>query len=155
MKLNTAFTISFLFISVIAFSQEAKQPIKVTDMLNIKSISGVSISPDGSKAIFTLNNIEPDGESKLDYKYVNHIYIVPTDGSASPKALTNKESSSQPEWSPDGKQIAFVRAVDSKPQIFILSLDGGEPYQFTHFKYGAGSSVPISTKMLQTKKQKW
>ena len=139
MKRNTAFTISILFISLIAFSQEAKQPIKVTDMLNIKSISGVSISPDGSKAIFTVTNIEPDGESKLDYKYVNHIYIVPTDGSASPKLLTTKESSSQPEWGPDGKQIAFVRAVDSKPQIFILSLDGGEPYQFTHFKYGAGS----------------
>jgi dipeptidyl aminopeptidase/acylaminoacyl peptidase len=30
-----------------------------------------------------------------------------------------------------------VRVVDGKPQIFILPLDGGEPVQFTHFRYGA------------------
>ena len=30
-----------------------------------------------------------------------------------------------------------MRTVDGKPQIFLLSFDGGEPLQFTHFRYGA------------------
>src|SRR5205814_5906507 len=42
-------------------------------------------------------------------------------------------------WSPDGRQLAFVRTVDSKPQIFILSMNGGEPLQLTKYKYGASS----------------
>ena len=42
--------------------------IKVTDMLKIKALSGVAISPDGSKAAFVVNNIEPDGDTKLEYK---------------------------------------------------------------------------------------
>ena len=121
------------------FAQSAKEPVKVTDMVKIKSIAGVALSPDGSKAAFTVTQIEPDPESKWDYKYVNHIYVVPTDGSSAPRQLTVKESSSQAAWSPDGRQLAFVRLVEGKPQIFLLAIDGGEPVQFTHFKYGAGT----------------
>ncbi len=131
--------ITSLVINFAPFAQTSKQGVKVTDMLKIKAINGVTIAADGSKAAFTVTSIEPDGESKWDFKYVNHIYVVPTDGSSAPKELTVKESSSQPAFSPDGKQIAFVRLVDAKPQIFIISLDGGEPFQFTHFKYGAGT----------------
>lgn len=121
------------------FAQKGKEGVKITDLLKIKSVSDVTLSKDGSKAAFTVTVIEPDPESKPDYKYVNHIYVAPSDGNAPPKELTVKESSSQPAWSPDGRQLAFVRAVDGKPQVFILSLDGGEPRQFTHYKYGAGT----------------
>ncbi len=113
--------------------------IKVSDMLKIKALSGVAISPDGSKAAFVVNNIEPDGDTKWEFKYSNQIYLVPTDGSSAPKQLTTKDGSSQPAWSPDGKQLAFVRVADGKPQIFLLSLDGGEAVQLTKFKYGAGA----------------
>ncbi|MES1221921.1 MAG: prolyl oligopeptidase family serine peptidase, partial [Bacteroidota bacterium] len=121
-----------------AFPQN-KEAVKVTDMLKIKAISGITLNTDGSKAVFTLTAIEPDGESKSDYKYVNHIYIVPTDGSSAPKELTVREGSSQAAWSPDGKKLAFVRVAEGKPQIFLLSFDGGEPIQLTHYKYGAGT----------------
>lgn len=107
-------------------------------MLKIKQLSGVTISPDGSKAAFVVNNIEPDGDTKWEYKYANQVYIVPTDGSSAPKQLT-REPASQPAWSPNGNQLAFVRTVEGKPQIFILSFDGGEPIQVTKFKYGAAA----------------
>lgn len=136
---STACIALALLINIVALAQTPKELIKVTDMLKIKSISGVTISNDGSKAAFTVNKIEPDGDTKWDYKYVNHIYVIPADGSSLPKEITVKESSSQPAWSPDGRQLAFVRLADGKPQIFIISLEGGEPVQFTHFKYGAGT----------------
>ncbi len=130
---------AFLLFAFYAFSQSGKDPVKVTDMLKIKSLSGLSLSRDGNKALFTVTTIEPDGESKLEYKYVNQVWMTVTDGSSAPKQLTTKEGSSQGAFSPDGKQIAFVRSVDNKPQIFLLSLDGGEAVQFTKFKYGAGT----------------
>jgi len=120
-------------------AQNGKELIKVTDLLKIKSINAVTLTKDGTKAAFVVTSIEPDGESKYDYKYNSQIYVVPTDGSATPKQLTTKESSSQPAWSPDGKTIAFVRGAEGKPQIFLLSLDGGEATQLTKSKYGATS----------------
>jgi dipeptidyl aminopeptidase/acylaminoacyl peptidase len=122
-----------------AFAQTGRDPVNVTDMLKIRSLNGVTLNKDGSKALFTVTAIEPDGDSKLEYKYVNQVWIVNTDGNAPPKQLTTKESSSQASFSPDGKQVAFVRAVDNKPQVFLLSLEGGEAIQLTKYKYGAGT----------------
>src|SRR5688572_26777851 len=126
--------------TLLAAGQNGKEPVKVTDMIKIRSVSGVDLSKDGSKAVFTVTSIEPDGDSKLEYKYVNQVWVVNTDGSSAPRQLTTaKENSSQASFSPDGKQIAFVRSVDSKPQIFLLSFDGGEAMQLTKHKYGAGN----------------
>ena len=128
-----------LFVFIL-FAQTAKEKIKVTDLLNVKAINGITLNNDGSKAVFTVTSIEADADNKGEFKYVNQIYEVTTDGSSSPKQLTTtKEGSSQAAWSPDGKQLAFVRLADGKPQIFLLSFDGGEAIQLTKFRYGAGT----------------
>jgi len=132
-------TFFILIIPACVFAQSGKEPVRVTDMLKIKSIGGLTLSNDGSKAVFTVTAIEPDGDTKWEYKYVNQIWLVATDGSASPKQITSKEGASQPAFSPDGKHLAFVRAADGKPQIFLISLDGGEAIQLTKYKYGAGT----------------
>jgi dipeptidyl aminopeptidase/acylaminoacyl peptidase len=139
--MKVVFTALLLFfLAPRSFSQAAKDPVKVSDMLKIKSVNAVTISKDGSKAAFTVTSIEPDGDSKLEYKYVNQLWMVNTDGLSAPKQLTTtKDGSSQAAFSPDTKQIAFVRAVDGKPQIFLLPLDGGEAVQLTKFRYGAGT----------------
>ena len=128
-----------LFVSIYVSAQNGKEPVKVTDMLKIKSIGGINLSNDGTKAVFTVTAIEPDGETKWEYRYVNQVWMVNTDGNSLPKQLTGREGSSQAAWSPDGKQIAFVRLADGRPQIFLLSLDGGEAMQLTKFRYGAGT----------------
>lgn len=123
------------------FAQNGKQPILVTDMLKLKTASAITLSKDGSAAAFVVTSIEPETDSaKWEYKYTSQVWISSTDATATPRQLTfSKEGAAQPAWSPDGKQLAFVRTVDSKPQVFILSLDGGEPIQLTKFKYGASS----------------
>lgn len=126
-----------LFATIIALSQT--EPVRVTDMLKIRTASAVTLSNDASKAAFILTTIEPDGDAKWEYKYVNQIWMINTDGASAPRQLTSRENASQPAWSPNGKELAFVRVADGKPQIFLLSLDGGEPRQLTKFRYGAGS----------------
>ncbi len=137
--LKTRLTLFLLLLFFISHSQNGNEPVKVTDMLKIRLIGNPTLNHDGSRAVFTITAIEPDGDSKLEYKYVNQLWMTATDGSSFPKQLTTKESSSQGSFSPDGKLIAFVRSVDNKPQIFLLPLDGGEAVQLTKFKYGAGT----------------
>lgn len=147
---NVTWGLLLLFVSLNLSAQNGKEPVKVTDMLKIKSIAGVTLSPDGNKAAFQVTSIEPDSDSKSDYKYVTQIWSVPTDGTTAPRQLTAKENSSQPAWSPNGKQLAFVRVVDGKTQIFLLPLDGGEAIQLTKFKYGAANPrwSPDGTQLL-------
>jgi Tol biopolymer transport system component len=108
-----------LFISFYYVASAQKELVKVTDMLKIKTISSVGLTNDGSKAIFTVTNIDPEDNSKWEYKYGTQLWMTETNGSSAPRQLTfAKEGASQPVWSPDGKQIAFVRPVDGKAQIF-------------------------------------
>ena len=133
--------LGFVFLLTTHVNSQTKQPILVTDMLKIKTISGVTLTEDASKAAFVVTSIEPESDSaKWEYKYTSQLWMVSTEPGAMPRQLTfSKEGATQPAWSPDGKQLAFVRAVDGRPQIFILSFAGGESMQLTKFKYGASA----------------
>ena len=123
-----------------ASAQQGPELVKVTDLLKIKQIGGVTLTRDGRKAAFTVLSIVPDEKNKADYKNVSQLYVVGTEAGAQPRQLTAaKEGASQPEWSPDGRQLAFVRTVDEKPQVFVMAADGGEGRQLTRYKHGASN----------------
>jgi len=130
-----------MFLLAFHLNSQTKQPVLITDMLKIKTVSNVTLTEDGSTAAFVVTSIEPESDSaKWEYKYTSQLWMVSTETGAVPRQLTfSKEGASQPAWSPDGKQLAFVRTIDGRPQIFILSFAGGEPMQLTKFKYGAAS----------------
>ena len=126
------------FIGHTIFAQNSK--ILVSDLTKIKQVSSVIAAPDGSKVIYVLKSIEPNADNKDEYDYRNHLFLV--DEKNQTRQLTRgAESISQPVFSPDSKSIAFVRSVKSKPQIFIMPLDGGEAWQVTKLKNGASSPV--------------
>ena len=56
--------ITILFIlSVNINAQSRKQPVLVTDMLKIKTISAVTLTEDGSLAAFVVTSIEPESDT--------------------------------------------------------------------------------------------
>ncbi len=123
-----------------AIAQHVPEPVKVTDLLKIKQVGSITLTRDGRKAAFTVLGVEPDEKNKADYKNVSQLYQIGTEAGAAPRQLTSsKEGASQPAWSPNGQQLAFVRTVDEKPQVFVLAADGGEARQLTHYKHGAGA----------------
>jgi dipeptidyl aminopeptidase/acylaminoacyl peptidase len=134
-------TAFFLLFNIIVFCQAGKQPVLVTDMLKIKTMTNVTLTRDGSMAAFVVTSIDPESDSaKWEYKYTSQIWVTSTEPGASPRQLTfAKEGASQPSWSPDGKQLAFVRTVEGKAQVFVLSFIGGEPMQLTRSRYGASA----------------
>ncbi|MFN8430696.1 MAG: S9 family peptidase [Spirosomataceae bacterium] len=130
----------------IAFSQSEK--IKATDLTLIKTVT--SISTVKNKTIYSLQTIEKSDEKPLEYDYVNNIFLLSEDKKSSSALTRGKEGAAQAELSPDGKKVAFVRKVKEKSQIFILPLEGGEPWQLTNMKYGASSPTfsPDGNKIL-------
>jgi dipeptidyl aminopeptidase/acylaminoacyl peptidase len=119
---------------------QPKEKVKATDLTKIQQVGTIAISPSGKQAVYVLNTTEGVPDSKFEYEYRSHLYLVDLENKTEPRPLTyGSESSSQPAWSPDGSKIAFVRKARDKNQIFVLPMRGGEAWQLTSLAYGAGS----------------
>src|SRR6185295_6303971 len=105
------------------------------DIRKIRTPGSISLSPDGAWAAFTVTGIE--GEA-----YVTAIYVVPTDGSAPPKKLTDGPRDAAPVWSPDGAFLAFLRGeTDGTRQLYVMPAKGGAARRLTDHPLGVGSPV--------------
>ena len=132
---------AFIFILMGCFSAtfaQTKKPIVASDLMKIATTNQIQISPDGSKAVMVVNRkaVKNDNE----YYYTRHLYVLDLTGSTEPTQLTfGDKNDTQPQWSPDGKQIAFVRADGDKSQVWLLPLTGGEAHAITKADYGASA----------------
>src|SRR2546421_13023573 len=117
------------------FSQ--KRNITERDLFNFNWIADPQVAPDGSRVAFVKVTVNDKRDG-----YNTSIWVVSTDIGET-KQLTSGTRDSSPRWSPDGKYLVFVRVPEKdgrpdQPQLFMLSMDGGEAWQFTSLPRGAG-----------------
>lgn len=110
------------------FDVAAKKTQPLTE--GIYNESSPKWSPDGSRIAFVSNHTEdPDKNQDAD------IWIIDTSKGATPKKLTSwTGADTDPQWSPDGKSIAYLRASSNaayemydQTVLCIISAAGGEP----------------------------
>jgi dipeptidyl aminopeptidase/acylaminoacyl peptidase len=115
----------------------AKVSITHETLWMMKRVGSPVVSPDGRWVMYALS--EPSYESD---KAVSDLWIVPVDGSAAPRRITNsKGGEGDPAWAPDSRRIAFSakREGDDAPQIYVLDLAGGEARRVTNVSTGASA----------------
>ena len=123
-----------------AQAQQGSEPITVTDLLKIQQLSSVTASPDGRFVAYVARSIVEKPDADGAYTYRSQLWMIPVHTSNEPRQLTfDERGASQPAWHPDGDRLAFIRPVDGKPQIFTISVYGGEAQQLTDFEHGAGA----------------
>lgn len=128
--------------------------ITASDLLKLKQVDAPALSPDGQWVVYVVRSIEPKPEAKDDWVYHTHLWLAAIDGSTPPRQLTRSaHNNTAPTWSPDGRRIAFVRGgatPTDKPQVYSLSLDGGEAQQLTKSEFGAANPrwSPDGTRIL-------
>ena len=114
-----------LMVICLASPLAAQQRHTITheDVFLMKRISAPAISPDGRWIVFSVT--EP---SYTEGDQVSDLWLVPSDGSAEPRRLTNtKGGESGVDWSPDSRRIAFSarREGDDQSQVYVLDLATG------------------------------
>src|SRR5450755_3606701 len=107
-----------------------RRPIAETDIFSFQWIANPRISPDGSRIVYTHVTVNQKHDN-----YETALWIIPSSGGPA-RQLTAGPHDSSPQWSPDGKQLAFARGSenDGKPQpgqIYLLAMDGGEARPLT------------------------
>jgi dipeptidyl aminopeptidase/acylaminoacyl peptidase len=123
-----------------SFSQPAPQGGRrvptVDDLLMLESVGGSRISPDGRWVAYTVSQT-----NFKDDAFVTQVWVASTSSPATSVQLTRgSKSSGNPQWSPDGKWIAFTSdRVGDRSQIFAIRPDGGEAIQLTRSETPIGN----------------
>jgi Tol biopolymer transport system component len=137
----------------IAFSRYPHNEDTVSQTINIVSAIGgterklltqapahppLDWSPDGKFMAFTAKDLDRETYS---------IFLLPVENLETRK-LSDSPAGYQdwgPAFSPDGKQLAFIRANGELGDIFIMASDGGEPRRLT-FDHASIPSPPAWTR---------
>lgn len=104
----------------------AAGPMTARDLLEVRRVVDVDISPDGRMVAYTLERMrevtEKPGSAYLE------LFLVSADSGISRGLLTGEERVTSPRWRPDGSGIAFLAKRDSNThtQVWFVSTDGKE-----------------------------
>src|SRR5258708_7935716 len=123
-----------------ALAAADRRPIAETDIYSFQWIANPRISPDGSRIVYIHVTVNQKHEG-----YETELWIIPASGGEA-RQLTAGPHDSSPQWSPDGKLLAFSRTAEKDgkpqpPQIYLLAMDGGEARPLTDLPKGASGPV--------------
>ena len=127
-----------------------KIPLTAEKLWAIPRVGAPAVAPEGRFCVV------PVATHSLDTNEgTTRLWLVPAEG-AEPRPLTSADASaSQPAVSPDGRWLAFIRKPGGpkgeaarsgngrpehpdQPQLYLMSLEGGEPERLTDVPLGAG-----------------
>ncbi|HKM91454.1 MAG TPA: prolyl oligopeptidase family serine peptidase, partial [Candidatus Acidoferrales bacterium] len=103
MAARISLTLSLLTTFAAGLGAQTKHTPSLEESLGLKSLSGGRISPDGRFIAYRVR--ETDWK---DNSYVRQIWLVRVATGQSIQLTRGKKSSDAPEWSPDGRLLAFV-----------------------------------------------
>jgi dipeptidyl aminopeptidase/acylaminoacyl peptidase len=123
-----------LFVLTLMAAAAAAQGKALTPelILSIRTIVDTQISPDGNSIALQVSrsrrNDEKPGSS------ISEIWMMSAKGGSPWRFSINDKSDRSPQWSPDGKSIAFLsqRGESSITQVYVIPMGGGEAAQLTN-----------------------
>src|SRR5262249_25083602 len=133
----------FLLLGMAVKPAPAQQTRGVTpeDYFAFEFLSDPHISPDGKLVAYVVTKVD-----RAPNRRTSAMWLVAADGSRAPwRFTTSPQSATSPRWSPDGRSLAFLSSRPAaeasaqeqpRPQVYTLSLGGGEAQRVTNLKNG-------------------
>ncbi len=126
--------LSLIFGSSLAASDTPEPRFTVRDYLALSHVEQPRFSPDGSRIAYE-GGIRTTWDGHTDFG----IYVTLDSGSPTMQ-LTSKDTQDwNPQWSPDGTQIAFKSNRSGHVQVHIAPASGGDAQQVTDAEEGVSS----------------
>jgi dipeptidyl aminopeptidase/acylaminoacyl peptidase len=103
------------------------------DIMNLEDIGSAAISPDGGAIAYTVRTTDWDENG-----YDTEIWLARDGEQPFQLTRTKDGGSSSPQWSPDGRWIAFAANRGDERQIHLIRANGGEAWALTEGDAGVG-----------------
>src|ERR1043166_3079008 len=117
-------------------AKNGKKLLSALDLMKVVNVGAPRIAPDGTRVAYTAS--ETKTEKDKEWKTVTQIWVAPLSGAGARQYTRGDKSANAPEWSPDGKMLAFLsdREKDGERQVWMMPADGGEAWAVTSHKGG-------------------
>ena len=102
----------------LASAAHAQSGLVSSDLLKLRSVSGVEVSPDATRIAYTVENNDGAGRP------YGQLWVMTIADGKSVRFGGEKEPSGNPVWSPDGQWIAYRGRVGEKSGLAIAKPDG-------------------------------
>jgi dipeptidyl aminopeptidase/acylaminoacyl peptidase len=101
--------------------------VKPAQLELLTTVSAPALAPDGSAAIVAASRPSFAADAA-----VGQLWLVDPAGAAAPRRFTRGVRDTNPQYSPDGSAVAFLRAdAKGRPQLAVVDARGGEPRVLT------------------------
>jgi dipeptidyl aminopeptidase/acylaminoacyl peptidase len=134
-KYRVFIAIIMLLLSPAARGEE-KKPLTFDTLMKIKRISDPRFSPEGKNIAFVIS--EAAMEENL---FKSTIWIMGNDGKGLRQFTRGTGRDANPQWSPDGRTLAFTSDRSGKSQVYLISFEGGEASTLTTLSSGASNPL--------------
>src|SRR6267378_6484973 len=124
--------ISLSCVSALWAQVPAKHAMTFDDLMGMQRVSEPQISPDGHAVVYTVGTTEMEAN-----RIARNIWVVSTTPGSQPRQLTQDGHDTRPQWSPDGKKIAFLSSRDGATQVYVMAAQGGSAKKITSLSTGA------------------
>lgn len=112
----------------------ARQPFTVDDFTALKDVEGVRLSPDGAWVAYAVSTADEAADA-----WSRDLWMASWDGTRNLQLTHTPQDESDPQWSPDGRRLAFLSdrdLEDGAAQLWLLDRAGGEAERITDFPGG-------------------
>lgn len=125
--------LTFSLLILAAVGLQAQAPT-IEQSMSMKMLAGAVISPDAKYVAYGV--AETNWEENA---YVTQLWLANVATGERLQLTAGKKGASGPQWSPDGKRLAFVADRDGKRQVYAISPAGGEAVKLTSHETGVGA----------------
>jgi len=109
----------------------AQTPLTPTEALSYRRVADLHFSPDGSKLAYLVYSYPQD--------WLPQLWLLDVATGDARNLTPSKKAERAPQFSPDGKTLAFLSNRDGKTQVYTMPVDGTAPVALTARKYGVQS----------------
>lgn len=133
-KLKLIWLVAFLLLGMLPYSSLsilAQDVLTPQMLLRIKNAGNAHISPAGKEILYTVST--PRTANEKPGRSYGELFIVNTETGQITPLITGKINISSPQWSTNGKMIAFLyRKKDDVTQVWMIPSTGGEKTKLTN-----------------------
>jgi dipeptidyl aminopeptidase/acylaminoacyl peptidase len=113
-------------------SPTSQRPVAPEDLFRLAILQTARLSPDRRSLVYAVATVHADEQEHVA------LWIQSLETGVARQLTTGRGRDTGPEWSPDGRQIAFSSTRDGKAQIYLIPVDGGEARALTALEQGVG-----------------